>query len=283
VPSARLVRVALARMGELNRGVVRAGMVVVETLAEQGRAAADSERFWWERPVKTSVTSLAAEAGLLVSETEAALAALVETDALSGDVELGWRISPDVLCEEPALAAMDWPAIRERLGRSRARLAPATMVLRELVRLASAADSEAPVAARIGELAESSLFGRSAVTHALADLETAGLVERLATSTRQGVRVRIESIVWGREADRRSLANESTAAQPELPAADEYVEEISFGQHRVEVPADATLRITTRPDGGSRVELGPLVIESSPDGTQVATCGGLRITRRPRL
>jgi DNA-binding IclR family transcriptional regulator len=283
VPAARLVRVALAGVGELDRNVLRAAIAVVEALAEQGRGGVEPERFWWERPVAASVTGLAARTGLLAAEVEAGLEVLCQSGALDGTPEDGWRISPDVLCEEPALASLDWTTIRERLGRSRARLAPAAAILRELVRISPVGDLEAPVAVRIGELTDSSLYGRSAVTNALADLEKAGLITRAAATTRQGVRLRLSAVLQGREEGAAASTSESGAVPQAPEASDDYVEEIMFGRHRIEVPADATLRIVSRNDGGSRVELGPLVIESSPDGMQVATCGGLRITRRPRV
>jgi hypothetical protein len=283
VPAARLVAVALARAGEIDRGLLRNAIAVVETLAEQGRAGTESERYWWERPVIASVTSIASRAGLLAGEVDGALGLLVETAVLSGTATDGWRISREVLCEEPSLAGLDWITIRQRLAAARARTAPVLAVLRELVRIASAGEWEAPLAVRIGELCESSLYGRSAVTSALADLENARLVERTSGTTRQGVQLRLQAAVWGKETVPVSPAHSSVdAPRPPVRASDSYVEEVSFGEHRIEIPVDTPLRILPQDDGGTRVEFGPLIIETDPDGTQVATCGGLRITRRPQ-
>jgi hypothetical protein len=167
--------------------VVRAAIAVVFAIAERARAA-DGDRFWWKTAVTAEPAEFATEMGFLVAEVEAALQALFEAGVLVEEGK-GITLSPDVVCEQPAYAEVDWASARERLVQARVGVAAGLGVLRELVRLKpSVGDSAFSVT--LGALQDATLFSRTTVADALAGLERAGVVERGA-ATRQGVRLRL--------------------------------------------------------------------------------------------
>lgn len=171
------VPIARARIG--GDSGERAAVEVLFAAWELARAAAP------ERPgggswVEGAAGRLAALSGLLAAEVQRGWArleerALVEVErAADGRERL--RVAPEVLCDLPALSELAGDAVRARLQRE-GTLPPALAVLREVARRAGA-ERSSPVRASVDELAGDTLYGRTAVKQALAQLERAGLLRR---------------------------------------------------------------------------------------------------------
>lgn len=171
------VPIARARIG--GGSGERAAVEVLFAAWELARAAAP------ERPgggswVEGAAGRLATLSGLLAGEVQRGWArleerALVEVErAADGRERL--RVAPEVLCDLPALSELAGEAVRARLQRE-GTLAPALAVLREVARRAGA-ERSSPVRASVDELAGDTLYGRTAVKQALAQLERAGLLQR---------------------------------------------------------------------------------------------------------
>lgn len=112
-------------------------------------------------PVRLSAAEVAADMGVLATEAQGGMELLRDTGVVrSGGAGEGVQLDPDVLCEQPLLATIDWPGVRARLEGER-RIGPALAVLRELGRLGSARGVDAPIATHLPELVDATLYGRS--------------------------------------------------------------------------------------------------------------------------
>ncbi len=114
---------------------IRAAVALFAEICDSARAERGAESLWWTSPVEVCVESSADAALLSLTEAETAFTDLVAAGLLM-PAERGYRIEADALCECPALSHFDLGAARERL-RGQSQLAgPATVLLREIARLA---------------------------------------------------------------------------------------------------------------------------------------------------
>lgn len=255
VPGTALVQGALG--ASPPREAVRAALAVVFAVAERARRDTGGERFWWETAVRVSAAEVAAEMGILASEARDGMELLRDAGVVrDGGAGEGVQLDPDVLCEQPLLAAIDWPGVRTRLEGER-RIGPALAVLRELGRLGSARGADAPVATHLPELVDATLYGRSAVAQALQDLERAGLVERAGARGGRGARLRITRRALGEGAGAPAAPardRDEDAARPPLAApATGFVLEV--GGASLEVPPGARVSVESDPGGTPRVRI----------------------------
>jgi hypothetical protein len=266
VPGSVLVRGALD--GQLDAAVVRAAVAACSWIAEQARLTGASGRFWWEAALAVPAARMAAEMGLGPSEAEAGLRALEEARVLLRDPEDRFRVSPDVLCEHPVLASIGWAAVRAAVRRQGGRLGPAIAVLREIARLGPADRADAGVVLALTELVDATLYGKSAVSQALADLEASALIRRLPSPGRRALHLGLTPAVVGQSAPAETSAApaESTprtgftvpqgvpirlGGAASMPAPEGLV---------VEVGAGVRIRVERDDDGQEVCRIGPLVI-----------------------
>lgn len=165
----------------------RAAVAVACALAEP--AAANAGHAGWdtaERGVAERADALAESAGLTSAQVQGALALLVAAAAverISAGGERRLRLADGLVAEEPALARVAWPVVRDRIRAAGASVLPAQAVLRAIARQSGAvpAGGTAPVISCTQEsLAHETLLGRTAVVSALRALVEAGLMERAA-------------------------------------------------------------------------------------------------------
>lgn len=255
VPGTALVRSALG--APAPREAVRAALAVVFAVAERARRETGGERFWWETPVRVSAAEAAVDMGVLASEAQGGMELLRDAGVVrAGGAGEGVQLDPDVLCEQPLLAAIDWTAVRTRLEGER-RLGPALAVLRELGRLGSARGVHDPVATHLPELVEATLYGRSAVAQALQDLERTGLVERAGARGQRGAQLRITRRALGDgaaapAAPPRTGGGDGSQAPLSDPATG-FV--LDVGGASLEVPPGARVSVESNPGGPPRVRI----------------------------
>lgn len=184
-PSSVLVR---ARLGEeVDTARARGAVGFFAEVCEGARRLHGEDARWWTTPVEIQVEDIAERGLLSLSQAETALSDLDRAGVLT-QLERGYRIEADVLCECPALASFDLGAARDRLHSEGHLVGPATAVLREIVRLA---DARGATTTTLDRLAEASLYGRTRVTQALGSLVELGLVNRVDLPSRM---VRLEPL-----------------------------------------------------------------------------------------
>ena len=250
-PSSVLVR---ARLGEeLAAGRLRAAIALFAEVCDTARVANGAESRWWTTPVVLRLGRAADDALLSMDEAEAALADLEEARLLI-PTERGHRIDADAQCECPALDVFDFDAAKSALRREGDLVAPATALLREIVRMA---DDEGVASMTIPRLLESVLYGRTRVTQSLAVLERAGVVERTDLPNRM-VRLR--------------LVEEPTRA-PSPPSRSTAPAAAAGG--RMRLPTNVPLQIA-----GETLQLAPGIVpelELGTDGRYYLWLGPMRL------
>jgi DNA-binding transcriptional ArsR family regulator len=195
VPSPVLVRETLAAFGETPE-VVRSATAIVLALGAPAEAPARA-------PGEAGlVAQLATETGLTAGEVASALRALREA-ALLVPREGGIRPEPDLFCTLPVLAGLDREYCREALERISGRVSPALAVLVAVARVSAAGRDGGGewVQLSVQELAEETLYGRTAVTQAMGELASAGLLLRAEQPPRRGLRVRVAPRAMGQGGD----------------------------------------------------------------------------------
>jgi multidrug efflux pump subunit AcrA (membrane-fusion protein) len=253
MPGPVLVR---ARLGEaLDVGRVRAALAFLAEACDAARSTADDDARWWLAPVELRVGRMADEALLTLDEAEAALAELEAARVLI-PAERGHRIDADVLCECPALGGVDLAAAKQRIRGGGALVAPATALLREIVRIA---DAEGVAGTTLPRLTESTLYGRTRITQSLALLERLALVERVDLPNRT-VRLRL------RDGSRAAALPPASRASTPAPAA---------GGTRMRLPINVPLQV-----GGEPLVLAPGMVpelELGADGRYYLWLGPVRL------
>jgi hypothetical protein len=243
-----LIRSALR---EADRVGVRAAVGVVFALAERARQEEGAERFWWERAILVSSADLALDLGLPVGEVRTGTELLLSSGVLRVESGGTLLLDPDVLCEQPLLAAVDWQAVRDRVG-ERGRLGPCLATLRELARMAIDRKGVPGVVTQLPDVVEATLYGRSAVAQALTDLEQAGLVVRLAPGSKKGLQVSLAPAAFG--APGPSVAGRSTPnGIPAPQTSTGFV--LDIGGSTLSVPAGAHASVELDPTGRPVVRL----------------------------
>lgn len=250
-----LIQSALGASAE--RSVVRAAVAAVNAVCERARALGGPERFWWETAVSVGPAEIAADMGILASEAEAGMAMLRDAGVLrpDGEGEGSVRVDPDVLCDQPLLAAVNWSGVRARIG-SEGRLGPALATLREVARLGSARGPEALVATNLAELVDATLYGRSAVSQALQDLERLSLLEKGGQPTQRGLRLRVSRVALGQVPEpgrRQADPSGAGAALPTPGPAAGFV--LQLGGATLDVPSGAQVTVERDPTGRPVVQL----------------------------
>ncbi|HEX6069332.1 MAG TPA: hypothetical protein VFZ18_05895 [Longimicrobiaceae bacterium] len=246
VPSPVLVREVLQR-GGVSGGPLRAGIAVAA-------AASEAEEV---RPLPAGAggaAELVRRTGLSGAEVAEGTRVLQEVGALAVR-EDRYRLDPDLYCSLPALAAVEWEAVREAVGKGKGRMAPALALLRELARLSRRADGGEGEWLQPGvrELVEDTMYGRTAVTQALGDLLAAGLVAKADQPSRHGLRVRLTGRVFGR-ADPPGAAPAKAAGADAASGGGVSVEiggavvAVPAGS-RLELPSGMNYRLEIAPDG----------------------------------
>lgn len=204
-------------------------------------------------------TELARRTGITTDEVHAALQGLRDARLLdpAGDDAL----DPDLLCTLPVLSALAWERCREAIEGVGGSVAPALAVLRVVARLSRPGKREggAWVQASVKDLADEAMYGRTAVTQALADLEAARLLIRAEQPPRRGLRIRISGWALGSGGDGDEAAVADSPARreeprPGSPAGAEGVV-VEVGGARVIVPPGSRLQLA--PGLDYRLEIGP--------------------------
>jgi len=267
VPGSVLVRGALG--DGHDPGAIRAAVGVCFWVMERARSVEHGGRLWWQRAVAVPASRIAAEMGVGAAEVVGGLAALGAAEVLVPGDHDRMCLQAEVLCEHPALAAIQWGAVRKAIRAHGGRLGPALAVLREVVRLGPSERRGGGAVLRLTELVEATLYGRSAVSQALAELEVVGMLERLESGGRRALHLgpgrsafeaNISSAVPDRVGPHASGNAGLTvpagtplrfAGAPALPAPDGLIVEIGDGV-RIRVEKDA--------DGQDVCRVGPLVI-----------------------
>jgi DNA-binding transcriptional ArsR family regulator len=246
VPSPVLVREALER-GGVSGALLRAGIAVAA-------AASEGEDGPPIAAGAGGVAELARRTGLSRAEVSEGIRVLQETGALAVR-EDRFRLDSDLYCSLPALAAVDWEAVREAVGAGRGRMAPALALLRELARLSRRAGDGAGewLQPAVQELVEETLYGRTAVTQALGELLTSGLVAKAEQPSRRGLRVRLTRRAFGGAAaggaapERRAEPGTTSPGGVSVEIGGAVVG-VPAGS-RLELPSGMNYRLEIAPDG----------------------------------
>lgn len=182
---------------------VRAALGVACAIHEM---ALDPARQRWRVPsavnaLSTSVPEdleqLAMRSGFGARETARALDLLVAVLAVSRQLGAAGAtvvLADSILSPAPAVAALDWNAVRDRIAVVGTSLAPALAVLRELAGMQGTLAPQgdfAAVRASVRDLEDATGFGRSTVSEALGGLERARLLDveaRAGRTTRFRIR-----------------------------------------------------------------------------------------------
>ncbi|MGI8547326.1 MAG: hypothetical protein ACR2M1_08320, partial [Gemmatimonadaceae bacterium] len=110
---------------------MRAGIAVACALAEIVRETPFGRSISpGEVTVATSAVALAERSGYDVDKVVAALASLAPLGVTEGTLEHGVRLATSYYTDQPGLAPITWPAVREALQRADVRVAPALAVVR---------------------------------------------------------------------------------------------------------------------------------------------------------
>jgi hypothetical protein len=261
VPASGVLR---ARLGAAHPAeAVRGAVAVAWWVMERARSAAPGGRFWWDTGVEPDVPFLVHAMGIPAAEARAGFAALAAAGLLLPAPPGGVRLDPDALVEHAALASIDWDAVRAALRTGGARIGPALAVLREVARRLPDGERDALARLSLEGLREETLYGKSAVAGAVAELLARDLLRRPPGAERQyqfalGARVR---------------AGGQTTAAASSPAAGEIV---------LPVGAEVTLLGSALPlSAGARITLGAAVghihLDRDTEGREVVQIGSLRI------
>lgn len=173
---------------EVRRAAVAAASAIAEIVREV-QPQFGSEL--WAVEVPHDISEIGRRAGGSSAEIDSAISLLLDTGcliAVTAGPDRRLRLSEETFAEHPALARVSWEAVREHLGRVGASLMPAQAVLREIGVLSGNrldTDTGPWVEISLPRLMEGTLFRRTAVSKALAELETAGLVGRSARAGRE--------------------------------------------------------------------------------------------------
>lgn len=256
MPSPVLVSEALTA-GGMAPPVIRCGVAVAGAIG--GGEALPPGRGEGSRAL---TAELAQRTGLSAGEAALGLQGLREVGLLLGPPG-GERLDPDVLCALPVLGAIEWDGCRETLEAAGGRVAPALAVLRTVARISRPARREGGdwVVTSVQDLADETLYGRTAITQALGDLTNSGLLVRAPQPARKGLRLRVAGRAMGgegREVQRNSTKSSggdrgkaAAAASPEQ----ELGVTVEVGGARVEVPPGS--RLTLSAGVNYRLEIGP--------------------------
>lgn len=255
-PSSVLVREALA-LYRCEPEAVRGSLAVVTALAE-------SDATTGAVPAGSSAARVLVErTGLTGREVKAALRVLENSDLVSASKGV-LRVDPDLCCTLPALALLDWDGCRRAIEGTDGRLAPALALLRELGRLSRiAADGGGDwLHPSVQELAEETLYGRTAVTHALADLSRAALLVRTEQPSRRGLRIRLHPAAFGKGSGSGEMVegrgDSATSAAVTGGGVTLQVGGASIAVpagSRLQLPAGVDYKLEIGPDGGPVIRI----------------------------
>lgn len=252
----------------------RAAAAVVAALGELIREQWNSGEDPWQAEVPESAAELARRTGASENEVAAALRLLTDSHVVASVFAAGQRrlrLSQEVFEEYPALAQVDGGSVRRQLDMSGASVAPALAVLRELA-IASGGhrDTARPgpwIEVSLAGLSEATLFKRTAVSRALADLDKAGLVERATRSGRQHSYRLLPSVFGGQ-------VEPVPGPAAGVPASDPIPSPRSTAPNPVAIPAPGPGVVIEI--GGARLWIGPGIecgVELDPNGAPVLRVG----------
>lgn len=252
MPSPVLVREALDATG-LPAGSVRLALAVAAALGETPLTQAGGD-------LRAVQAELAERAGLTVREVAEGIEGLRVAGLLVEDRGAAVALDPDLLCTLPVLGRLSGEACRTALAGGVVRLAPALAVVRALARLSRPGPDGGGgwLVSSVQDLAEETLYGRTAVTQALAHLAEAGLIERAGQPARRGLRLRVTARALGAETEAASgKTPQPTADTAPARAAGRAGQGVTVevGGARVAVPAGSTLSLPAGQD--YRLEIGP--------------------------
>lgn len=244
-PSSAALHVAAEGLPAVRARVVEA---VVFWVAERARAAA-SGSVWWSEAILFDGPACAVETGHALHEVMQARDDARDIGVLVGEGRV--QVSAELIAELPALAEVDWSAVRSGLGGAVA-LPACLAVVRELARRAERSEW---IALSRGELASAVSWGQTRVTQALRDLEAGKLLERAPGN---GLCVRLTPCVWGIEDPRPDDPPPSSrAGVPPTPASASGAGVIlRVGGAELHLPPGQRYRLTFADDGGPVIEIG---------------------------
>lgn len=158
----------------------------------------------WDRALPIEVSDLALWMGVGVAQAQKGLDWL-ELVGITRRDQRGWvQIDEPLWVSAPVLASIAWDSIRERLQEGRASLAPELALVRALalrtpLEPSSVRERESSgwCSLSYAELAEATLFKRSAVLNGMAALQAAHILEQEERSGRRG-RWRLMPAAFGR-------------------------------------------------------------------------------------
>lgn len=222
-------------------------------------------------------------AGTSLDETESAIALLFAAEVLArveSNSTARVRFVDGMLAEDPTLAQLAWEAIRARLLAGGASLTPALAVVRELARatrVVEPEDGSSWAHLTLAKLSERTLFQRTALSTAIAALESADVVERGQRRGQEG-QYRLLPPAFGAGAPARPsevIAPANETARPTLPpsagAAPEASPAPPAEMHRDPAGAGVPIRIGDLP---VHVPPGmPVSIELDAQGRQYVRIG----------
>jgi hypothetical protein len=252
----------------------RVAAAVVAALGEMIRERWDSQEEPWRVEIPESTADLVRRTGASENEVCAGLRLLMESDVVASVQAAGQRrlrLSQETFEEVPALARMDGGAVRRQLDSIGASVAPALAVIRELAVVSGGhTDTSQPgpwIEASLAHLSEATFFKRTAVSKALSDLESAGLIQRSARSGKLHS-YRLLPTVSGAEAQplptRAPSSDPSRVpahAAPRVPppglASDDTGVTVEVGGARIHVAAGVECRLEVDGQGLPVLRVGP--------------------------
>lgn len=230
----------------------------------------------WKMEVPHDPVEIGRRTGGSVAEVEGAIALLQDTGCLVSITALGkrhLRLSEELFSEQPTLARINWEMARTCLDRVGGSRMPALAVLRELGVWSGnhgQADTGPWVEVSLPRLMDRTLFRRTAVSRALAELERARLIGRALRAGREHS-CQLLPAAFG-NAD---LAEEAAEAVPiaehvsqdvsssrsaAVPSPDSPAVTLRFGMSEVRIHGGVTCEVRPGIDGVPVLEIRPTTI-----------------------
>lgn len=256
--------------------VRRSGVAAVSAIAEIVREVEiqfGSEP--WTVEIPHDLSEISRRAGGSTAEMEEALALLQDTGcviSVASGGERRLRLSEDLFGEHPTLARIHWEAARTLLERVGGSQMPALAVLREIGLWSgnrTQGDTGPWVEVSLPRLMDSTLFRRTAVSKALAELDRGGLIGRALRAGREhACRLLPAAFGTGDLAEPAQEAPPGPAVMPLAPDApspqaipvqngDAPAVTLRFGGSEVRIHGGVTCDVRPGPDGVPVLEIRP--------------------------
>lgn len=256
--------------------VRRAAVAAVSAIGEIARdVEAQFGSELWEVEIPHDAPEIGRRAGGSAGEMEEAIALLQDTGCLisiTAGGERRLRLSKEVFGEHPTLARIGWETARTLLDGVNASGMPALAVLREIGVCSgnrTKGDTGPWVEVSLPRLMDSTLFRRTAVSKALADLEHARLIGRALRAGREhgcrllpaafgdadlAPRLPVAPVAAPAVSLPRGVPSQDAAA---VPGGDSPTVTLRFGGSEVRIHGGVTCDVRPGPNGVPVVEIRP--------------------------